>query len=365
MENRLPSLDGLRGLAVSAMILVNNPGTWAAVYAPLQHAAWHGCRGADFVFPFFVFVLGVSVVCAFSVKKREQSRHRTLLKKIALRSLILCCLGLFLNGFPEFDLATWRIPGILQRIGIVYFICAVIYLKTDIRTQGAVAAALLLVYWLLLTAVPVPGIGAANLEPETNLAAWLDRAVLGNHLWRETRLWDPEGILSTLGAVATGLIGVVAGGFTGSRCPERVKPACLILSGAVMSGAGLLWHLVLPINKTLWTGSYVLFTAGIALVFFGAGYFMLDIKKATRTAAPFMAMGRNALFLFFLSSLAARTLSAVAVRDNITLKQWLFDNLFSVMPSAHLASLAGAVTFVLFFLLIAWIMYRYKIFIKV
>ncbi len=362
---RIASLDFLRGFTVSAMILVNNPGSWAAVYSPLRHAGWHGCKPADLIFPFFVFIMGVSIVCSFFEKKKEKRLHAQLLKKIIRRTVILCCLGLFLNGFPEFDISSWRIPGILQRIGIVYFFCAIIYLKTGYRGQVVIGSLLLILYWFLMTIVPVPGIGNANLDPVTNLAAWVDRLVLGGHLWSETRLFDPEGILSTIPAVGTGIIGMFAGSFIKSRRSSSFKTSCFILTGAVMTGAGLLWNLVFPINKTLWTGSYVLFTAGIALAFLGASYFIMDIKNYKRAANPFIAMGMNALFLFCLSSLLGQILSAVKVRENLNLKKWLFENLFSLMPSDQMASLAGAIVFVTVFLILACIMQRYRLFVKV
>lgn len=214
---RLLSLDVFRGLTVAAMILVNNPGSWSHIYAPLRHAEWHGCTPTDLIFPFFLFIVGVSISFALDSKK-NQVKHSKLILTAFKRAVILFGLGLFLSLYPTVftdpveAFKTVRIPGVLQRIAIVFFISAIIFIKTTPKTQLRIMISLLIGYWLIMVSIPVPGVGYANLEKETNLGAWLDRTLLTEaHLWRSARTWDPEGLLSTLPAIATGLFGVLVG----------------------------------------------------------------------------------------------------------------------------------------------------------
>jgi len=209
--SRLVSLDALRGLTVAAMVLVNNPGTWRAVYAPLRHAEWHGWTPTDLVFPFFLFVVGVAIPLALGRRVAAGESRASIVARAARRSAIIVALGLLLHAIPDFDLAALRIPGVLQRIGVCYLVAALVFLTTGWRTQAALVAALLAAYWAALTLVPVPGFGVGRLDPEGNLAAYIDRAVFGRHVWRLVPVYDPEGLLSTVPAVATTLVGVLAG----------------------------------------------------------------------------------------------------------------------------------------------------------
>src|SRR5690606_27661601 len=209
-SKRLLSLDVFRGATVAAMILVNNPGNWGSIYAPLRHAAWNGCTPTDLIFPFFLFIVGVSIAYAMGSKKADPSLHRQLLIKAFKRALILFGLGLFLSLYPKIfttpieALQTVRIPGVLQRIALVFFISAVIFLKTTEKNIFRVFIGLLVFYWAMMTFVPVPGVGYANLEKETNLGAWIDRSILSEaHLWKSAKTWDPEGLFSTIPAIAT------------------------------------------------------------------------------------------------------------------------------------------------------------------
>src|SRR5712664_256104 len=198
--SRLLSLDAFRGLTIAAMVLVNNPGTWVAVYAPLTHTRWHGLTPTDVIFPFFLFIVGVAIPLSPPTAGR-----------VLRRAAVIFALGIVLNGLPGFDWATIRIPGVLQRIAVCYLVAGVLFLVTGWRTHAFVAAGLLLGYWVVMTAVPVPGYGAGDLGKAGNLAAYLDRALLGSHLWQAAKVYDPEGILSTAPAVATALLGVLAG----------------------------------------------------------------------------------------------------------------------------------------------------------
>src|SRR5215207_3568279 len=234
---RLDSLDAFRGLTIAGMILVNNPGTWGAIYGPLEHAAWHGWTPTDLVFPFFLFIVGVSVTLALSRRAAAGGPRRGLPAKILRRSVIIFALGLFLGGFPFDNLAAIRLPGVLQRIAVCYLVASFIFLKTGWRTQALIAAALLIVYWLLMTLVAAPGFAAGDLSTEGSLASYVDRALLAGHTWKP--LYDPEGILSTTPAVATTLCAVLAGHLLRSRRAPAEKVAALFVAGA--AGVVVAW----------------------------------------------------------------------------------------------------------------------------
>jgi len=345
-ETRLHSLDAFRGLTMAAMVLVNNPGTWRAVYAPLQHADWNGLTPTDVIFPFFLFIVGVAIALSRPTPGR-----------IVRRAAIIFTLGLVLNGLPSFDWATIRIPGVLQRIAVCYLVAAFLFLTTRLRTQALVTAALLLGYWVAMTLVPVPGHGAGDLGPEGNLAAWLDRAVLGPHVLRLTRVYDPEGILSTVPAVATTLLGVLTGQWLTNALARSATVVGMVLAGAVACLVGVVWGLVFPVNKALWTSSYAMLTAGLALLVFAACYAAIELRGWRRWAAPFVVLGVNALLLFFLSTLVARVLTLIHV-DGATLQRTIFDRVFAPWASPIDASLAYAVAYVLAWWVVMWLLFR-------
>ncbi|RRA98053.1 acyltransferase family protein [Larkinella rosea] len=363
---RLLSLDTFRGITVAAMILVNNPGDWGHIYAPLGHAHWHGWTPTDLVFPFFLFIVGVSISYALQNKQRAG-----LVGKIVKRSLILFGLGLFLNLFPKFDLTTVRIPGVLQRIALVYLACSLIYIKTDTKTQGWLIGILLVGYWLLMSFVPVPDFGSANLDPETNLGAWFDRTLLGGqHLWKTAKVWDPEGLLSTLPAVATGLSGIRAGTLLKSNRSEAEKTAWLFVAGCLSLIGAYVWNGFFPINKSLWTSSFVLLTSGLALQALALCYWLIDVQGYQRWTKPFVAFGVNAITVFFLSGLIPRLLNMIKTQqpDGTEMggKEWLYQTFFvTYFESPYNASLAGALTFVLIWFVILYVMYQKKIIIKI
>jgi len=345
-QPRLLSLDAFRGLTIAAMVLVNNPGTWAAVYAPLKHARWHGLTPTDVIFPFFLFIVGMAIPLS-----------RPTVGRVLRRSVVIFALGIVLNGFPGFDWATIRIPGVLQRIAVCYLVAAVLFLTTGWRTQAMVTAALLVGYWGAMTLVPVPGFGWGGLSPEGNLAAWLDRAVLGPHIWRVARVYDPEGILSTVPAVATTLLGVLTGRWVQSARPERTIAGGLALAGVIGVVVGAAWGQSFPLNKALWTSSYTVLTAGLALLVLAACYWAIEIRGWRWWAAPFVVLGVNALALFFLSTLVARVLTLIHLRDG-HLQKLIFERGFAPWASPINASLAYAVAYVIVWWGAMWLLHR-------
>ncbi len=369
-KERLLSLDVFRGATVAAMVLVNNPGNWGHIYAPLEHAAWHGCTPTDLIFPFFLFIVGVSISFALGSKKDDVLNHKSVLLSALKRAAILFGLGLFLSLFPIFNFATVRIPGVLQRIGIVFFICAYIFLKTTPKSQFWIFSGMLTIYFLLMTFVPVPDFGPANLEKETNLGAWLDRLLLTEaHLWKAAKTWDPEGILSTLPAIATGIFGMLAGTLLKNKALQNAeKVAWLFTWGAIAAILGLTTDLFFPINKSLWTSSFVLYTGGLACTGLALCFWLIDVKGYKKYTMPFVVFGVNAITVFFLSGLIPRFLRMIKVDFKgqiVGAQEWLYQTFYTPYFSPINASLAGAITVVLIWWLILTLMYKKNIIIKV
>ncbi len=364
---RLASLDAFRGLTIAGMILVNNPGSWSHVYAPLLHAEWHGWTPTDLIFPFFLFIVGVAMSLSLEGRLERGEERTQLFAKVLKRSLIIVGLGLFLSGFPRFDLDIMRIPGVLQRIGAVYFAAALVVLYTARWVQVAVAAALLLGYWAVMTLVPVPGFGSGDLSPDGSLAAYVDRMILGVHLWRE--MWDPEGILSTFPAVATTLCGVFTGRLLRSGKPRLEITAWMFVLGWAAILLGIVWGLVFPINKNLWTSSYVVFTAGAALHLLAICYWLIDVKGWSSWAGPAIVFGLNAIAVFVLSGLLVKTLLLIRVTSaggsTISLYTWLYQQAFVPWAGPLNGSLAFALFNVGFWYGLMYLLYRRRIFIKI
>lgn len=339
---RLLALDVFRGATIAAMVLVNNPGAWNAVYPPLQHAAWHGCTPTDLIFPFFLFVVGVSITLS----------RRARLRDVLVRTLKLLGLGLFMAAFPAFDLAHSRWPGVLQRIALCYLLAWLVQRRLGPRGQAGVVVVLLLGYWAALTLVPLPGGLAPNLDVGTNLAAHVDRLLLDGHMWRQTRTWDPEGVLSTLPALATTLMGVLTGGLLAQHRAPRDTLRVMLLAGAVAAGVGWAWSAVLPLNKNLWTSSYALFTGGLALIGLGLCYWLLDVRGWRAWSAPFVTFGVNAITVFVASGLVAKLLARTQLAGGVNLQQHLHGLLFASWLPPRLASLAYALATVAFWYLV-------------
>ena len=361
---RLISLDVFRGLTMAAMVIVNNPGDWGNVYAPLLHAEWHGWTPTDLIFPFFLFIVGVSITLS-----RKSASWGSILR----RSAIIFALGLFLAGYPRFDLTRWRIPGVLQRIAVCYLAAAVIYraASRERRRQAIVvtfvAALLALGYWLMMMLVPPPDGVGGDLTPEGNLAAYVDRALMHGHLWRPR--WDPEGLLSTIPAISTTLLGVLAGMcLKGPWAPER-KSALLAAGGAMAIAIGLVWSLAFPINKNLWTSSYAVFTAGAASVLLAACHWLIDVKGWRRGTTPLVILGVNAITLFVVSGLLVKTLALVRVAGpdgrEVSISRWAYLHWFVPFADPKNASLLYALANLVVLFGLLWWMYRRRIFLRV
>jgi predicted acyltransferase len=341
------------------MLLVNNPGSWSFVYPPLEHAEWNGWTPTDLIFPFFLFIVGVALVYSFARRREEGADRVALWKKVVLRSATIFLIGLLLNGFPYYHLATIRIPGVLQRIGLVYLCTATAYLVLTWRELVSVAVVLLATYAAAMLLVPVPGYGAGVLEPVGNLAQYIDSHLLAGHMWKTD--WDPEGLLSTAPAVATCLIGVLTGMWLRSDRPRATTATGMLTAGVMLTLAGLVANLWLPINKNLWSSSYVLFTGGAALLTLAFCYWLIDLRKWERWAGPACVFGANPLTVFVGSGLMARLLNLVKVGDGAggvwSLQRWCYERLFASWAGPLNGSLAYALMFVGLWWLLMWIPY--------
>ncbi|MBI2214609.1 MAG: DUF5009 domain-containing protein [Acidobacteria bacterium] len=398
---RLLSLDAFRGATVAAMLLVNNPGSWSAVYAPLRHADWHGWTPTDLIFPFFLFVVGITTHLSLRGERTRGAGDGAIAAKVVKRGSIIVLLGLALHAFPFFEAGTiagiadptlleriavrgetLRIPGVLQRIGIVYLLVAFWELvvsrrpRTALASRGELAAvaAILLGYWAALTLIPVPGTGARGADvldqPSATLAAWSDRAAFGSaHLYRASREWDPEGALSTLPATVTGLLGLFAGRWIAGAVGLRKKVAQLAASGIALALAGIAWGAFFPINKNLWTSSYVLFTAGMAAAGLAAFAWLIDLKGWRGAAQPWVVLGVNPLVAFVGSGVMARILSSLVRVEwqgrRVPLQKALFESTFSPLLAPEAASLAWAIAFVGVWIALLWPLWRRGIFVKI
>jgi len=371
---RLVSVDVFRGMTIVAMILVNNPGNLQTIYWPLQHAEWHGWTPTDLVFPFFLFIVGVAIVLALKGRIDAGTSRAPLVVKVVKRSVILFGLGLFLTGYPfgifgprgfgEF-LETWRIPGVLQRIAICYLVVSLLVLFCRVRTLKVLTIVFLVGYWALMTLVPVPGLGAPDIDdPGGHLSAWLDRAVFGDHVWQYAKVYDPEGLLSTMPALATTLFGVFAGLLLMSSFNPVERVARLFVYGGLLVCGGFIWGWFFPINKPIWTSSYAVFTAGLAMCGLALCSWFFDIRDNPRTAKFFTIFGVNAIALYVGSGVLARTLAYVVV-DGVPLKQLLHGHLFASWLPPYVASLGYAITWVGGWFLILYWMYQRRLIIKV
>ncbi len=369
IAGRLESLDVFRGATIAAMMLVNNPGSGKAVYPPLRHAEWHGWTFTDLVFPFFLWIVGVAMTLSFARRTgRGEDRTRLLLHAVR-RSTIIFALGLLLAAFPFFDLDTLRIPGVLQRIAVCYFVATLIFLHTGVRGQVGWTFVLLIVYWALIRFAPVPGYGAGVLEKEGNFAQYVDNLYLKGHMWVATKTWDPEGIVSTLPAIATTLFGILTGHMLRTRWSAGEKAAWLFVSGNVLIVAGLLLDSWLPINKNLWTSSFAIFMAGMAGSVFAFCFWIVDGKGFRKWTRPLAIYGMNAIAVYVLAGMLARTVGSIEVAGGtgpaITLKEYIFQAVFAPLASPVNASLLYAFCFVLILYAVAWFMYWRKWFIRI
>jgi predicted acyltransferase len=365
---RLLALDAFRGLTILAMILVNNPGSWGDQYWPLAHAEWHGWTPTDLIFPFFLFIVGTAL--AYSLRRfRDGERIRPAVYwRIVRRTALLMFLGwmpfLLLETIgavrgESFDLSSMRLPGVLVRIAIVYFFTSLIVLHIPLRGQIVLGIILLLGYWAALAFLPNLGEYERNLSHEGNVVGWVDRAVLGpNHMYSGDRVTDPEGLLSTLPAIVTALFGYWTGLFIQRRGLNYEMVLILLGCGAICVEVALLWNFALPINKKIWTSSYVLLSGGLAMQLLAGCLLKFDLWGWRRVARPFEVVGVNAIFVFVASGLLSIGLSNWMIQG-VTAKAWIYNNLFtSWITDPKLASLAFALAIVAFWWLMCWILWR-------
>jgi predicted acyltransferase len=379
-RERLMALDVFRGLTIAGMLLVNNPGTWSAVYDPLEHAPWHGWTPTDLIFPFFLFIVGVTTHLSVTARRARGDDDAALVRQIVRRGLVIVFLGLFLAAIPmsldvgayPAQLASLRIPGVLQRIGIVYIVAALLSLRTSARQQIIVIAILLLGYWLAMTVIPVPGRPAGTpplAEPARTLSAYIDRLLLDGHLWQATRTWDPEGLLSTLPAVATAMLGVLTGRWLAVRAALSDRLAALFAVGSLIAVAGLVWNWWFPINKNIWTSSYVLFTGGVAALTLATCMWLIDGRRITWWTKPFVIFGMNPIAAYVgaqgMARLIYTTIKVPRGGGEVPLQRVIFEGGFASWLAPHDASLLFATSYVLVWLGVMWLLYRRGIFLKV
>ena len=368
---RLVSLDVFRGLTIAGMIVVNTPGTWDHVYPPLLHAEWHGWTYTDTIFPFFLFIVGVAMPFSFGKRMANGEGRKALLLHTFWRAAVIFVLGFGLNWLSVilFHREHVRIPGVLQRIAVCFLCAALVYLAFGKRGLLPVAAALLVGSWLLMTQVPVPGYGPGRLDVEGNLAAYVDRQVLGEHTWKHNPGWDPEGLLSTLPAIATTLLGVLTGGILRSDSPMEKKITRLILWGWAGAIAGLLWNAVLPINKNLWTSSYAVFMSGLASACLGVCLWAVDLRGWRAWATPFEWLGTNALFLFVASDVVTILMIWIKLTGadgkRRSLYGAIYRTVFDRFADPRLGSLLFALAYCALWTAAAALLCKKQIFIKV
>ena len=370
---RLASLDALRGFAIASMVLVNNPGDWSHLYAPLAHAKWNGWTFTDTVFPFFLFASGVAMTLSLGRRAREGASHGALLANAARRAIVIFAVGVALNLVPSFDPTTVRIPGVLQRIALCALISAPVVIWGGWRSTSIAIVLLFVAYAALVLLVPVPGpdgvVATGLLEPGRDFGAWLDRVVFGGHLWSQSRTWDPEGLVSTLPAAASMLFGVLTGHYLVGPNPRSARSGGMAIAGIVFLALGLAMDMSMPINKNLWTPSYAVFMTGWGLLAFALLYAFLDESspplraRARALALPLTIFGMNALFLFAFSGLVARLLGAIHVQT-LTMKAWIYEPIRALPIAPESASLGFALAFEAAMFAVALFMWRKRWFVK-
>jgi predicted acyltransferase len=395
VRERLLALDVFRGMTVAGMLLVNNPGTWSAIYPPLEHAKWHGWTPTDLIFPFFLLIVGITTELSLRARRARGDDESAIVRQILRRAGLIFLFGLILAAFPFY---TWaaiadnpsptflervvhrfehlRVLGVLQRIALAYLCGALLTLRTSWRQQLAILSVLLFGYWALMTLVPVPDTGVPGRfvldKPDQLLSAWLDRTVLGvDHLWSGSKTWDPEGLLSTVPAIGTMMLGTFAGRWIGAlERPLSERLAGLFAVGALLMMAGLIWHWGFPINKSIWSSSYVVFTAGMGAVSLATCLWLIDVCQLRRWTFPFVAYGMNPMLAFLGSGLMARltvSVLTVPVADGtrISIQGLLFSRLYASWLPPREASFAYAVSFVALWFLILWAAWKRGLVLKV
>jgi predicted acyltransferase len=364
---RLTSLDAFRGLTVASMMLVNNPGS-DPVYTQLDHAAWSGWTFTDTVFPFFLWIVGVALTLSTAKRVQEGANREKLLLHVLRRSVLLYAFGLFLAGFPYFHLAHIRIPGVLPRIAVCYLVASLIFLYTGWRTQIASIVVLFSAYWLLMTLAPLPCSGVDRFDVNCNFARYVDGLFLSGHMWGHTKVWDPEGIVSTLPAIGTTLFGVLTGHLLGMKLEPSRLTVYLVAQGVALVALGELLSIWMPINKSLWTVPYATLMAGLASLEFAAFYWIADVRGYKRWLKPLVIYGSNAIVVFVLSGIVGRLLGLIQViapnGTRQSLGSRIYEACFAPLAAPINASLLYALAIVLLFFLISWFLYQRRWFLR-
>ncbi|QDH80529.1 DUF1624 domain-containing protein [Echinicola soli] len=360
-STRLISLDALRGITIAAMILVNFPGSWDHVFPPLHHAQWNVITPTDFIFPFFLFIVGVSIVMAYSGKMDAPLDKGDIYKKLLFRGAKIFILGIILGMIPEFDFSSIRVAGVLQRIAVVFVVCTIMFINLGWKQQAYLALALLVGYWLAMTLIPTPGIGQVVLDPGRNLAAWIDQQLLPGKMWQGN--WDPEGLFSTFPAVATGILGMLGGQLLKSNLKDTDKANKLMVVGLILTLWGVLWAWFFPINKNIWTSSFVLVTGGTAFSFLGAFYYWIDIKGNQQGTKPWIIFGSNAITVYVLADLLSLVFYQLPMGGK-SISEHFMHGAIHLGIMAEIASMVFAVLFVFINYIPAWLLYQKKVFIK-
>jgi len=358
---RLISLDAFRGFTIAAMIMVNNPASWSYIYPPLEHAEWNGLTPTDLIFPFFIFIMGVSITLSYTKRLNAGVPKGPMYQKIIIRSLKIFAVGIFLWLFPSFNFENIRFAGVLQRIALVFFASAFLFLNTKWKTQAIVAALLLVGYWLVMVLIPTPGYGKVMLEPGINIAAWIDSKFLPGYLWQKT--WDPEGLLSTLPAIATGITGMLAGHLIVSKMEQERKIIYLFSIAFFAFIIGFFWSYIFPLNKNIWTSSFVLVTSGLAGMVLAVSIFFVDMLGRTRLTKAGIIFGSNAIAVYVLADVWRLPFYVLKIGSTSLNNHWL--SLFEQLGwSMKFGSFTYAALFIGFNFIPAYILYKKKIFIK-
>ncbi|HWH51740.1 MAG TPA: DUF5009 domain-containing protein [Gemmatimonadaceae bacterium] len=398
-RERLLSLDVFRGLTIAGMLLVNDPGTWSSIYPPLEHAAWNGWTPTDLVFPFFLFIVGITTHLSLTSRRARGDDDAAIRRQIIRRGLLIFLFGFLMNGFPFFTwgsvagiahptivqrvvdrLLHWRIMGVLQRIGLAYICAALLSQGKSLKRQLITIVVLLYGYWFAMTVLPVPDSGAMGQlvlgDASRTMAAWWDRFLLdwsrfglGNHTWVNSVTWDPEGLFSTIPAIATTMLGNLAGQWIGTKRPLLDRLAALFAAGALGMVAGLMWNWSFPINKSIWTSSYVVFTAGMACVAIATIMWIVDVQGVKRWTKPLVIYGMNPMVAFVGSGVMERCIYSIFTvpyhGKSTALETALYEWGFHSWLEPVNASLAFAIAFVLLWFGILYVLYKKQIFFKV
>ena len=365
-SKRLISLDAFRGLTIIMMIFVNNPGSWKYLLPPFSHASWHGCRIADLVFPFFLFIMGTAMAYSFRkhIESNEPSFHIHL--KILKRTIILFLLGFTLSLIPYFHFQNARLMGVLQRIAICYLFTSLIVLHSKEKIQYVIGILMLLIYWGLMYFQPLMNSVGNPWDFGNTFAQYIDKLILKEHMWKNDI--EPEGLISTIPAIVNTLIGYWTGLFLMKKIDGKDKIISLFVVGNILLAAGLIWSFAMPINKQLWTGSYVFVTCGSAINFLAVFYWFVDIKGFSKMTSPFIIFGSNAILAFFGSSLMARIFYFIKIPvdgESLSLKNYIFLNILSPVMGNYAAGVFYPIVYLILWFFILKFFYNKKIFLKV